>query len=116
MKIVSFQKLYILLAIISTGLPTPGPSYSDSTFLFPFGANSSSPDFSNLTIRLNDSVIVELTTFPSTTAVGIDVSCYQKTLNAGINETSKLVMANYIRQNVSYCRWSNSVESLMLSW
>jgi hypothetical protein len=104
MKIVSFQKLYILLAIISTTFLTPGASYSDSTFLFPFGANSSSPDFSNLTIRLNDSMIVEFTIFPSTTAVGIDVFCYQKTLNAGINETWKLVMANYIRQNVSYCR------------
>jgi len=96
----------LFLAVISIFLQVRCDIASNQAFTFPRSANSSSPDVSDLIVHVNDNVIVEYIKLPSTTAVGIDVRCYESILDAMVNETA--IVSNsvvYTRQNLQHCKY-----------
>jgi hypothetical protein len=99
--------LPLIIAFLSICLQARCNPISNQTFTYPRGAGSSSPDVSDLFIHINDSVVVEYTILPSTTAVGIDVICYQSILDAQVNETWIFSdTADYGgRENLQHCKY-----------
>lgn len=57
-------------------------------FVFPRISNGSNPDNFNLTVRNNDSMLVEWSSFPNTPAIDFDMLCYNTVEEALGNQTS----------------------------
>ncbi|RDL40422.1 uncharacterized protein BP5553_00401 [Venustampulla echinocandica] len=76
----------LLLATVSLAFPVRCDPVANQGFTFPRVSNPSIPDVSNLTVRNNDSMVVEYTQFAHTTAIGIDMECNKSAQAAVRNE------------------------------
>src|SRR5450756_1065971 len=103
MNFTTTQIPHMLLVLISIALPARCDTVSNQTLIFPHGSNSSNPDVSGLRIHNNDSIVVEYTKLPYTTAVGIDVLCYQSVLDAIVNKTWS-DDPFYLRRSYLHCK------------
>ena len=85
----------LLLAIISLAIPVRCDPASKQGFIFPRVSDPSIPDVFNLTVHINDSMVVEYTQLPHTTAIGITTDCFDTVQDAIRHETYDGGVASY---------------------